>query len=290
MAEKTKMTARKTQGWARMAGFSLAMGVCLTLVSGCAGTRYSGLVSWKEYNRHPRENPYILELESPSGSLIYFGVFHSTDKVHNQFRIIEDKWRQFRPEVAFSEGGIWPLERSKDLSISRHGEQGLLRYLSERDGVKLKSIEPRRIQEAIHLSRYFCIQKIKVFYILRQAVIQRMLNKPMDDSHVTHILADFDKPPFCNVCPTSAANFRNHVAKLFPELGDWRDIPEHWFYSLPAHPWLPRMFRMVNEFRNQFMIRKVLKQVKKGKRVFALVGRSHVVMQEPVLRDKIKGF
>ncbi|MCK4836688.1 MAG: hypothetical protein KAT17_08615 [Candidatus Aminicenantes bacterium] len=290
MIIRAKMNAKKPKKSDSFLYFFLVMEFCFCFFSGCSGYHYSGLISWKEYNQYPRLNPYILELESESGSLIYYGVFHSLNKGHNQFREIEEQWMQFRPNVAFSEGGIWPLEKSRELSISRHGEQGFLRYLSKRDGVKLKSIEPKQIQEAIYLSRYFCVQKIKVFYILRQAVIQRMLNKSMNEKHVRCILHNFEKPPFCNIGPISVAQFETYVAQLFPELKDWRNIPEHWLYSLPPHDWLPKMFRMVNDFRNQFMIKKVLKEVKRGKRVFAVVGRSHVVMQEPVLRDRIREF
>ena len=269
-----------------LSGFLVLLAGILLIFAGCQVSRYPGLVSWPDYNRQSRFNPYILELDASRGSLFYYGVFHSQDTNHKQFRVIEAKWKQFQPDVVFCEGGIWPLEPSKELSISKHGEPGFLRYLSSRDGIKLKSLEPRRIQEIIYLSKFFSFPKIKIFYILRQAVLQRLQNKRMNEQHVARILSYFEKPPFCNTNPKSVKQFENYVSKLFPKLKQWREVPEAWFYSCPKQSWLPRMFRQVNDFRNHIMIRKILRELKRGKRVFAVVGRSHVVRQEPVLRSK----
>jgi len=269
------------------AGF-LSLTAMIFLIAGCQVSRYPEMVSWPEYSRQSRPNPYVLELESEAGSLFYYGVFHSQNAGDKQFRIIEIKWKQFQPDVVFCEGGIWPLEPSKELSISKHGEPGFLRYLSSRDGIKLRSLEPRRIQEAIYLSRYFSIPKIKTFYILRQAVLQRLQMKRMSVQHVDRILSHFEKPPFSNTSPVNLKEFECYVKKLFPRLANWRRVPETWFYSCAGQGWLPRIFRMVNDFRNRFMVRKILREVKKGKRVFAVVGRSHVVRQEPVIRSKIR--
>lgn len=43
------------------------------------------------------------------------------------------------------------------------------------------------------------------------------------------------------------------------------------------------MHRALNSYRDKVMLKKILKAVGKNRRVFALVGRSHVVMQELVL-------
>jgi hypothetical protein len=266
----------------------ISVAASIFFVAGCQVSRYPEMVSWTEYTSQSRANPYVLELASKTGCLFYYGVFHSQNEGDKQFRVIEAKWNQFRPDVVFCEGGIWPLEPSRELSISKHGEPGLLRYLSSRDGIKLRSLEPRRIQEAIYLSRYFSIPKIKTFYILRQAVLQRLQKKSMTVPHIERILSYFEKPPFSNTSPVSVKEFEYYVKKLFPDLDSWRRIPETWFYSCSGHDWLPRLFRMVNDFRNRFMIRKILREIKKGKRVFAVVGRSHVVRQEPVIRSKIR--
>ena len=137
-----------------------------------------------------------------------------------------------------------------------------------------------------YLSKIFSIPKIKTFYILRQAVLHRIQNKGMNEKHVARILSYFEKPPFSNTSPVNVKQFEHYVRKLFPQLNNWRQVPENWFYSCPKQSWLPRMFRQVNDFRNHIMIRKILRELKRGKRVFAVVGRSHVVRQEPVLRSK----
>ncbi|MEA2562722.1 MAG: hypothetical protein QOH06_4226 [Acidobacteriota bacterium] len=40
----------------------------------------------------------------------------------------------------------------------------------------------------------------------------------------------------------------------------------------------------VSEYRDRFMVEKLTSHLKEGHRVFAVVGGTHVVMQEPTLR------
>lgn len=49
--------------------------------------------------------PYVLKRDMPRGGLLYFGATHSKDPKDPQLSRIEDLWQQFRPEIAFNEGG-----------------------------------------------------------------------------------------------------------------------------------------------------------------------------------------
>jgi hypothetical protein len=234
--------------------------------------------------------PYILNLTTEKGKLLYYGSIHTIDINHLQFRDIEKRWQAFQPDIALSEGGIWPLEPTKVKAILEHGEQGLLRYLAARDNVPIKSIEPRRKFEAMYLLKQFSQEQIKVFYILRQVVIRRMLNKDINDiTYVEHILKELSKLKLFRGGPNCFLGFLNSVKKFFPNLGDWRTIPGSWFYESPTgeHTWLSLMFRKVNNYRNHRMVRTILKEINRGRSIFALVGRSHVIMQQQAICDCI---
>ncbi len=49
------------------------------------------------------------------------------------------------------------------------------------------------------------------------------------------------------------------------------------------------MTKELNSIRDRHMISTIVGQVKAGKRVFAVVGFSHVVIQESVLRAELAG-
>ena len=259
------------------------------LLPSCSPHNYSGLVSWEEYQRRRNFEPYVLELDGDTGSLLYFGVLHTQHANSPQIHEIKKRWREFRPDVVFTEGGIWPLEISLKTAVEKHGEQGLVRYLCRRDGIIIKSLEPRREQETFLLLKHFSAEQIKVFYILRQALLQRIMGREINDIRYVHrILKRLSAGPFAKTKLNTIRHFELCVSHMFPGLENWRLIPESYFYSSEPGSWLSRMFRMVNDIRNHSMIRKIMKQVKRGKRVFAVAGRSHVVMQEPVLRAETR--
>ena len=44
----------------------------------------------------------------------------------------------------------------------------------------------------------------------------------------------------------------------------------------------------VNKYRDKYMLKKIIKTMKKGKKVFAVVGKAHVISQENKLLRNIK--
>jgi len=257
----------------------------------CSFPRYQGLITWEEYIKKSEKVPYILELPSNKGVLLYYGSIHKVDPRHPQFVDIERRWKKFKPTIALCEGCIWPLEDSRKKAICRHGEGGLIRFLAAQDGIPIQCIDPPRKKEAFHLSRYFTPGKIKLYYILRQAVINRNMKKDINDVNYVHfLLGELSKLDRFKGNPSTFDEFELTVGKLFPNLKDWQSIPCSYFYSNGPENFLPKIHLKVNEFRDNYMLMILINEMKKGKRVFAVVGRSHVVKQEPVLRSELQSF
>jgi hypothetical protein len=246
-------------------------------------------MTWEEYATNHELKPYVLELEAQKGRLVYYGALHSVNQSNPQFTDIEERWKTFKPTIALSEGGIWPLEKSRDVAIERYGEQGLLRFLAARDKVKVVCLEPLKAREVCHLIKWFSPEKIKVFYVLRMAMIRRMLKKDINDlSYVEWIISDLSKIKFLKGPPNNLAEFESKVSELFPNLEDWRLIPYGHLYLKNTKNWMRLIHRQVNKYRDQNMITELIQRLKQGERVFAIVGRSHVAIQEPVLRSVMK--
>jgi len=261
-----------------------SIGCSLISFISCSNHTYRGLITWEQYSSLSYHGPYILEFKSDRGSLVYYGAIHSMNPGDPQFSDIEKKWEEFQPTLAFSEGGIWPLAKSREDAIRKYGEQGILRFLSNRDGISIQSIEPDMRREALHLSKYFPSDLVKVFYILRQAYIHRRMMKDINDCrYADTILNELSKIKHFKHTPGSLADFEEMVSRLFPELQDWKYVPRSWFSSKKSERWTNEMCRVVNDFRNQHMLEILIRELKKGKKIFCVVGRSHVVMQEPVL-------
>jgi len=272
-------------------GFLLALCCILILLGCCSHRKYKGLLTWEEYLKKPEKTPYILEMTTRKGSLVYYGSVHKFDPRYPQFADIEKRWKEFKPTIALCEGCIWPLEESRKKAISRSGEGGLIRFLAAKDRVPIQCIDPPRNREAIHLSRYFTPDKIKLYYILRQVVVNRNLKMDIKNTnYVCSILRELSILKGFKGNPSTFDEFKFTVHKMLPDLKEWQSIPCSYFYSDEPENFLPKVHLKLNEFRDYHMISILLNELKKGKRVFAVVGRSHVVKQEPVLRSEVTNF
>jgi hypothetical protein len=252
----------------------------------CVSLKDYRLMSWDDYVRQPSNHPYVLEIQHKNGNLLYYGAFHKVDPTHPQFEDIEEKWEKFQPTIAFCEGNMWPLEETCDEAIEKYGEQGFVTFLAARDGIQIECIDPSQTDQIKYLKYYFPHHLIKAYFIMRQAAINRMLERDTGASEyanrffrkINHIYGQ-------NNSPSNLKDFEVMVANLFPDLDDWRNIPYSYFQRPKAGGFLTAIHRKLNNYRDRIMIKKVAKALKQGKRVFAIVGRSHVVIQEAALRS-----
>ena len=256
------------------------------LLCSCTVFKSNMLMSWEDYSRLPRNEPYVLEMDSLGGSLMYYGAFHKVDPSHPQFEDIEQKWENFRPTLAYCEGNIWPLEESRTEAIENYGEQGLVTFLAARDNIPIECIDPSLADQVELLKNCYPPHLIKVYYVLRQAAINRMLKRDIPDSlYANRYLRQLDLILGRTKPPSNLKDFKRMVSFLFPELEDWQKIPYSYFRLPESGGFLTAIHRKLNKYRDRVMIRKVARALKKGNRVFAVVGRSHVVIQEAVLKS-----
>ena len=260
--------------------------VASLLLSSCASSQSNRMMTWDDYVRQPRNNPYVLKMNYRDGSLMYYGAFHKVDPSHPQFEDIEQKWENFQPTVAYCEGNIWPLEASRTKAIKNYGEQGLLTWLAARDGIRIECIDPPLADQAMFLKKHFPPHLIKVYYVMRQAAIDRMLKKDISSvSCANRYFRKFNQIEGYNQIPTNLDQYERMVSVLFPGLDEWQTIPYSYFHQRDSGGFLVDIHRKLNGYRDQIMLQKVVQALKKGQRVFAIVGRSHVVIQEAALKS-----
>ncbi len=262
--------------------------ICCLFLS-CSSPELAGLMTWEEYSRLNLQGPYILELEEGPGALLYYGVTHTTTAEDPQLADIERRWEAFGPALAFMEGGEWPLEKTREEAIRRGGEQGLLRYLADRDGVRTQNIDPPGEAQLRHLLKHFPGAQVKVYYILLHTVLMRTReNGPPNINLVNKILRNLSQSRWGYYGPPQKLkDFEAYIQKHLPEVEDWRTITPSLFFSSNPGNFVAAMHRSLNRYRDEVMLGKIIKAVRKKKRVFALVGRSHVVIQEPALRAEL---
>ena len=250
-----------------------------------------GIMTYEEVAKTPHSFPYVIELRAGRGALLYFGAQHKNDPKHPQNEQIQRLWKSFRPSIAFNEGGDPPTLKVAEEAISRFGEPGLVRFLAARDNVPVRSLEPDRGQEVATLLKSYTPEQLKVFYALRQIpAYRRGKNDETLDERVEFTLKLLSNVRGLEGVPHTLAELGESSSRLMPNLKDWREVPDSWFdpgYIQPPS-YLNEVSRASSRFRDEYMVNLLINEVKQGKRVFAVVGGSHVVMQERALRAALK--
>jgi hypothetical protein len=262
------------------------------LTTACASADPS-LMSFSEYAARPRLFPQILQIQSVSGALFYYGAAHTNDPANPQIAEIQRLWGTFRPTFALNEGGNPPVFDTLEETVRRNGESALVRWLARRDGIPVATFEPSRAEIVAALVPRFTPEQIKVANVLRglsQDSRRAEQFRTSDiDTEVERVLTILSRTRGLEGAPTTAVEFAASATRLTPSSSDWRRPPAEWFDPVPDPPptWFNAFARAESNFRDEVIMQKLTQKVRDGERVFAVIGGSHVVMQERALRSRL---
>ena len=248
------------------------------------------LMTFAEYEKVQFEVSYIVTITGHHGQLIYYGAAHVYDAKHPQIADIQRRWHRFRPTYALNEGGTPPIFSTLEDTVGRNGESALIRWLAKRDGVVVETLDPTRGQLAAAMRGRFTVEQQRVSLVLRQLLLQRQRGGAFRvrdlEAEVARVLGLLDRVRELEGVPNTVSEFRTSVARLLPQLSDWNAVQEHWFDPTvePPPTWINGLARASNQFRDEFMVGKIEALLRRGERVFAVVGATHVVMQESAIR------
>jgi hypothetical protein len=263
----------------------LTLVLCAPLGCGLAQVQPGLIMTWEEYARQPRHAPFALKFHAGTGELLYYGADHTFRPDDPQIAEIERLWNEFRPTLAFSEGGIRPASLSVEDAVRRWGEPGLVRVLADRQGVQIRSIEPPQNEEIGAMLREWPPDRVKLYYFLRAMMgygrgmqEQQATDFAMDQLKILNQTKGIEGPP------RTIAEIEAALATFSPPLADWRAAPESWFNPMRSEAFTNEFSRKLGRLRDEHMLKNLLESVRGGERVFAVVGLTHVIMQERALR------
>ena len=251
-----------------------------------SGQKPLDVMTCEEYAKVHHTYPYIVEIQAGEAALLYFGSQHISDPKHPQNEQIQKLWQVFRPSIAFNEGGNPPVEKSVEEAVSRFEEPGLVRFLASRDHVPVRSLEPGYREEASMLLKSYSCEQIKVYYALRQVLnYGRSKNDTTIEEYMEGFLKWLSTAYGLESAPNSTAELEKSCWRLL-NLRNWREVEKEWLDPARDKPltYMNEMACLSSRFRDRHMINLLASEVKQGKRVFAVVGGSHVLMQEGALK------
>jgi hypothetical protein len=249
-------------------------------------------MTFAEYARIRHPVPYLLEFSVARGALLYFGAEHIVGQTaHPQIQQIQDLWQRFRPTLALNEGWDPPVASRAEEAVKLYGEPGLLRFLASRDGVPCRNFEPLQGDEARFLRARYTPEEIKLFYLLRSVAQNwRSLTAETVDRQAQRQLSNLSLVPGLEGAPNSIPEVGVAFSKLaLGQPSDWRRISVDDLDPATARPSrLQSLNAELARFRDAHIVDVLVAQVQRGERVFAVVGASHVVIQEALLRARLR--
>ena len=267
----------------------IAAGLALAALLRLAPAGAAEPMTYEEYGRVRHAYPYVFELTHGKGALLVFGAAHTTDPSDPQVARIAELWRKFRPTLALNEGGDPPALADAAEAVRRFAEGGFLRHLAARDGVPVRTFEPALAEEAGALRARFSEERIKLFYALRQAAqYRRQKNDTPVEEFIGFVLDYYlGRQAGLQGPPRNAAELEQSCARHFPALLDWREVPAEWFDPTRPLYFTNEIARETGHFRDRHIVRLLVDEVKKGERVFVVIGGTHAVMQERALASAL---
>lgn len=250
------------------------------------------------YGHKVTDRVLTLELAAAGGGqLLYLGARHSLDPSDPEFADFEKAWNNFKPTIAFYEGGAvsHPMIASRDEAIKSSGEPGLVMFLAARDKIGAVSLEPSRQDEVNYLLRKFSAEQVKLFYVLRVIAEDRERYQHSEAdlrAEVGRVLDRFSKFKGLENVVRNAAEL-DIVYQRYWKTSEWWKAPADWFDPRKSSAETGGAFtNEINQessgYRDLHMFEVLVKAALDGKRVFAIVGRDHVPMQAPALRCALK--
>ncbi|MBC8767806.1 hypothetical protein H4O18_07375 [Arenibacter sp. BSSL-BM3] len=234
-----------------------------------------------------------------STALLYFGAIHSKDASHPQFQEILVAWNSGEYDIALFEGPNRGILSTMEETIVKLGESGYVRYLANEKDILVASLEPSPIAEIEYLSKVFPIDRIKLFFLLREAQRVREafgMDKEQVVGHIDKLLLKANAISLLEDTITTVPELEKAYIHYWGNDREWWQAPKEWFTpsgnsSETGGIFTNEINKYSSSFRDLHMIELITGLLKEGKKIFAVVGRNHIPIQADVLEcewEKLK--
>ncbi len=252
-------------------------------------------MTYEEYLKLPRmPNPYFYFIYKNGMYLYYLGSHHCFDPQNSVIGVIKHYWNDFlsqakgAPTISFIEGGTRHTYNSEEECILKSGEAGLITYLSHLNNIECSSPEPSFEYETNELLRGFSKDEILTYYFTRNvSQWNRLVNKPDFEKYTTESLENYKKTLGWDDIDYSVkeriAVFEKLTGHKFIE-SDY-ELMTTFDNPMSTDNVVNRVSRASSILRDGYIVSRIKDEWDRGKNIFVIYGKTHAIMQEPVIRS-----
>lgn len=242
-------------------------------------------------------NPYILEFSNGKKTVVFCGVTHLTDDsdIENpMFKKIEQKFFEFKPDIAINEGGDISknIYTSKQVALLKDGEIGLTKILC--DSMKIKTVDgdPTVDFEFQELLKTYSKGEF-LAYIVTERLMWGLKGQHITDS--IEIEKNYNRFIQNYIIKKGGIVLSNNEQTFNFYKSNYERLLKRPFSILelePTNPFEPngkfqKIGRTSKEIRDQFLIRTVDKLLDTNDKIFIVFGGWHLLTCKPGLEEVI---
>jgi len=244
------------------------------------------ILSFSELEKIDYVLPYILELKNGNKHLAMYGCKHTFNPQDTMLIDIQDKFEKLKPDIALNEGGDWPIYNSRDETVMKSGEQGFLRFLCEKDSIPVRSFESNPVEEYEYLVSKYKKDDVLLMYFCRQIVqIQRKQDIEDFKEVMTNYLTGLKNSglPIENPKNEYSKLVENYKHLIKTDL-NWKEFNPENVLPVYNNTILNEINRASVNYRDLHIVNEIVTELEKNDKVFVLVGGSHVIKQEALIK------
>lgn len=240
--------------------------------------------------------PYLVTINTPKQSVLFYGSKHTNDTSDPQFNDIEKRWNEFIEKhtnpIALVEGHFDEISeagtKDREQSIIEGGEAQFVVHLARRDGIPVESPEPDRVWEANQLAAEFGRDNVLLFYFMRQlAWWDRLTQKPDATLESEKMLKNMHDVFNWDDVDFSLERIKLLHAKQLKRPFTWSNATWTYDITTPAtKDYITNVIsRRSGEIRDKYILKQIKKHWNQQRSPFIIFGSSHAICIEPALRN-----
>jgi len=247
-------------------------------------------MSYEEYKKTGARSPYTLVIKSGENYLYYFGEAHTGDSNHPQWAKWKEFWNEFlaktvgKKRIVFVEGNSVNVYPTEEEAVAAASGMGLVALHASQSNIEIYSPEPSREEELGGLEKDYAKSLINYYYIARQAEQWGRRGGPK---------LGFEEymAPYFRYYSATLEEIKATHKELFKS--DFDEGATQFFHEIvdpifPERTIINMISQKVSGIRDEHIVNKICEYMKKGYSVFGQYGHTHVVVQEPLLRETLE--
>ena len=237
-----------------------------------------------------------------SSKLTYIGTIHINKPEPELFNKIRDDIAEIKPDFVYVENDdiSWfdKITNDQDYAMKNFHETRYAGFWAKKNGAKLKSLEPPQEVLLQYLANKYGARKTSTILYMRTASIMRDRFGSKNDEIEKYVINEINKynPIWAKTNAKdnvkSLEELKVAVKQYFPDM-EYYQAPSGWFDPTSTSKQTGSKFAntiisAASNYRTEYMFKSVSQDVLDGKNIVAVVGMTHLEVQEDAFQCLFK--